>query len=122
MFDVVNQARGTAYKARIKEVPHMMGGKTGTIQVRRITAEERAEGIIKNEDRPWEHRDHALFVGYAPVADPNYAVAVVVEHGGSGASIAAPMARDILLEAQLRLPSREAELTPNSDRRSSNAS
>ena len=78
----------------------MMGGKTGTIQVRRITAAEREEGIIKNEDRPWEHRDHALFVGYAPISDPRYAAAVIVEHGGSGSKIAAPMVHDILLEAQ----------------------
>ena len=90
----------------------MMGGKTGTIQVRRISAAEREGGVIKNEDRPWEHRDHALFVGYAPVEDPRYAVAVVVEHGGSGASMAAPMAHDILLQAQLKFAARQTELRP----------
>ena len=103
MFRVVNRVKGTAYKARIKELPYMMGGKTGTIQVRRITRAERAEGIVKNEDRPWEYRDHALFVGYAPVEDPKYAIAVVVEHGGSGSTIAAPVAHDILLQAQVKL-------------------
>ena len=111
MFEVVNRVKGTAYKARIKEVPFMMGGKTGTIQVRRITAAERAEGIVKNEDRPWEHRDHALFVGYAPVKDPKYAVAVVVEHGGSGSSVAAPMAHDILLQAQVMFSGYQPQAT-----------
>ena len=111
MFEVVNKNRGTAYKARIKEMPYMMGGKTGTIQVRRISAAERAAGIIKNKDRPWEHRDHALFVGYAPVEDPKYAVAVVVEHGGSGASMAAPMAHDILLQTQLVFADHQTELS-----------
>ena len=89
----------------------MMGGKTGTIQVRRITVAERAEGIVKNEDRPWEHRDHALFVGYAPVKDPKYAVAVVVEHGGSGSSVAAPMAHDILLQAQVMFSGYQPQAT-----------
>ena len=89
----------------------MMGGKTGTIQVRRITAAERAEGIVKNEDRAWEHRDHALFVGYAPVKDPKYVVAVVVEHGGSGSSVAAPMAHDILLQAQVMFSGYQPQAT-----------
>ena len=111
MFEAVNKVKGTAYKARIQEVPYMMGGKTGTIQVRQITAAERAEGIVKNEDRAWEHRDHALFVGYAPVKDPKYAVAVVVEHGGSGSSIAAPMAHDILLRAQVMFSGYQPQAT-----------
>jgi penicillin-binding protein 2 len=111
MFEVVNKNRGTAYKARIKEVPYIMGGKTGTIQVRRISTAEREKGVIKNKDRPWEHRDHALFVGYAPVEDPKYAIAVVVEHGGSGASMAAPMAHDILLQAQLIFATHQRELS-----------
>ena len=59
-------------------------------------------GVIKNEDLPWEERDHALFVGFAPVSKPRYAVSVVVEHGGSGAKRAAPIARDILEAAQRR--------------------
>ena len=76
-----------------------MAAKTGTSQVRRITAKERAQGITSNEDRPWEHRDHALFVGFAPYDDPKYAIAVVVEHGGGGSRFAGPIASDILLEA-----------------------
>jgi len=102
MGDVVNTHLGTAYKARIKDADFAMGGKTGTVQVRRITRAEREVGVIKNEDLPWKERDHALFVGFAPINEPRYAVAVVVEHGGGGSSVAAPIARDILLEAQRR--------------------
>ena len=61
----------------------------------RISNEEREAGVIKNEDRIWKRRDHALFVGYAPVSKPKYAISVVVEHGGSGSSVAAPIARDV---------------------------
>ncbi|MGF1640544.1 MAG: penicillin-binding transpeptidase domain-containing protein, partial [Rhodospirillales bacterium] len=75
-------------------------GKTGTSQVRRISKAEREAGVIKNEDLPWERRDHALFVGYAPLRAPRYAVAVLVEHGGGGSAVAAPIARDILYAAQ----------------------
>jgi penicillin-binding protein 2 len=70
-----------------------------------------AAGIVRNEDRPWKHRDHALFVGYAPAAAPRYAVAVVVEHGGGGSKAAAPIARDVLLEAQ-RLNPASARAAP----------
>ena len=61
--------------------------------------------VLKNEERPWKDRDHALFVAYAPVDRPRYAVAVVVEHGGGGSKVAAPVARDIMLEALRRDPS-----------------
>ena len=76
-----------------------MAGKTGTSQVRNITAAERARGVISNEQLPWARRDHALFVCYAPFEAPRYAVSVVVEHGGGGSAVAAPIARDILLFA-----------------------
>lgn len=99
MSDVMNHARGTAYGARIAEAGMQMAGKTGTSQVRRITAEERARGVINNADLPWERRDHALFVGFAPVEKPRFAVAVIVEHGGGGSTAAAPIARDIMLQA-----------------------
>jgi penicillin-binding protein 2 len=56
--------------------------------------------VRKNKDIDWAARDHALFVGYAPVDNPRFAVAVVVEHGGSGSSAAAPIARDVLQEVQ----------------------
>ena len=102
MSGVVNDPRGTAFRARIEEPEFAMGGKTGTSQVRRITAQERASGMRKPHEVPWNERDHALFVGYAPVREPRYACAAIVEHGGGGSAIAAPIVRDILLEAQRR--------------------
>ena len=74
--------------------------------MRRITKAERQTRLVKNEERPWKDRDHALFVGYAPVSSPRYAVSVVIEHGGGGASVAAPVARDVLEEVQRRAPAR----------------
>ncbi len=105
MWRVVNDRKGTAYKARIEEEAYAMAGKTGSAQVRRISKRERDSGVLKNEERPWEERDHALFVAYAPHKTPRYAVAVIVEHGGGGSTVAAPIARDILLEVQRRDPS-----------------
>ncbi len=99
MDAVSNNQRGTAYGSRIAMSEMRMAGKTGTSQVRRITAEERARGVTRNQDLPWERRDHALFVCFAPVDDPKFAVAVVVEHGGGGSTAAAPIARDIMLQA-----------------------
>jgi penicillin-binding protein 2 len=63
---------------------------------------------VKSEDLPWKDRDHALFVGYAPVEAPRYACAVIVEHGNHGASAAGPVARDLLWEAQKRDPAKVA--------------
>ncbi len=102
MEGVVNKPFGTAFRARIRKPELAMGGKTGTVQVRRITKAEREQGIKKNKDLPWKDRDHAMFLGFAPTRAPRYAVAVVVEHGGGGSTVAAPIARDILLEAQRR--------------------
>ena len=102
MNRVSNDPRGTAYRARIETPGMELGGKTGTAQVRRITMAERLTGVKKNEDLPWNQRDHALFVAFAPVAAPRFAISVVVEHGGGGSKVAAPIARDILIEAQTR--------------------
>ena len=99
MNDVCNHRRGTAYGSRIMIDEYKMAGKTGTSQVRRITPEERAAGVTRNEDLPWERRDHALFVSFAPYDNPRYALSVVVEHGGGGSAAAAPIARDIMLQA-----------------------
>ncbi|MFK7869290.1 MAG: penicillin-binding protein 2 [Roseobacter sp.] len=99
MFATVNDRRGTAYGSRIIDENMRMAGKTGTSQVRNITAAERRAGVIRNEDLPWERRDHALFVNYAPTENPQIAVSVVVEHGGGGSKAAAPIARDITLQA-----------------------
>ncbi len=103
MNRVVNDQRGTAYGSRIVDDGMQMGGKTGTAQVKRITMAERNAGV-KNEDLAWQFRHHALFVGYAPVANPRYACAVVVEHGVGGSKAAAPVAHDLLLMAQQRDP------------------
>ena len=102
MFSVSNDRRGTAYRSRIIADEFRMAGKTGTSQVRNITKAERAAGVIRNEDLPWERRDHALFVSFAPYDNPKYAVAVVVEHGGGGSKAAAPVARDIMLAGALQ--------------------
>ena len=104
MDAVVNTPQGTAQASRLLGAGQSMGGKTGTSQVRRISMAERARGIIPNEERPWRDRDHALFVGYAPVKLPRYTCAVIVEHGGGGSKTAAPLARDILKECLERNP------------------
>ncbi|MEM9581381.1 MAG: penicillin-binding protein 2, partial [Pseudomonadota bacterium] len=99
MFEVSNNRKGTAYGSRIIEDGYRMAGKTGTSQVRNISAAERARGVTRNEDLPWERRDHALFVNFAPAEAPKIAVSVVVEHGGGGSKAAAPIARDVTLQA-----------------------
>ena len=99
MQQVVNGQRGTARAAALDLPGVEVAGKTGTSQVRRITKADRLANRQKRTDIPWEQRDHALFVCYAPVAAPRYAVAVVVEHGIGGAKVAAPIARDILRKA-----------------------
>ncbi len=97
MFDVLNEKDGTAFNFRSTDENSLIAGKTGTSQVRKITREEREKGVIKNEDLPWRMRDHALFTCFAPYKKPKYALSVVVEHGGSGSKVAAPIARDIML-------------------------
>ncbi|MGB1565907.1 MAG: penicillin-binding protein 2, partial [Paracoccaceae bacterium] len=99
MYEVSNNRRGTAYGSRIIEQSMRMAGKTGTSQVRNITESERRRGVSKNDELEWNKRDHALFVNFAPFDAPKIAVAVVVEHGGSGSATAAPLARDITLQA-----------------------
>lgn len=99
MSAVSNSQRGTGYSARIDDPALRMAGKSGTSQVRNISAAERARGVISNDQLPWNRRDHALFVAFAPVDAPRYAVAVVVEHGGGGSTAAGPIARDAILRA-----------------------
>lgn len=103
MNAVCNEPGGTAYAWRIAEPGFEMAGKTGTAQVRRITREERASGVKKDASLPWKMRDHGLFIAFAPVAKPRYAVAVIVEHGAVGHP-QVQMARDILLFTQKRDP------------------
>jgi len=117
MWEVSNGQRGTAYGSRIVDANLRMAGKTGTSQVFSITAAERASGIRSQAQLPWNRRDHALFVCYAPDVAPRYAVSVVVEHGGGGSSVAAPIARDIILAAQTGgLPPLEAYPQPQRNR------
>jgi len=113
MNAVTNIPGGTAYRSRIKEPEFAMAGKTGTAQVRRISKAERDVRVLKNHELPWELRDHALFVGFAPYDNPRYAASVVVEHGGSGSKAAAPIVRDVLLEAQRRESARGEPLMPS---------
>lgn len=100
MSETCNHPRGTAYSSRIVDASLRMAGKTGTSQVFSITAAERAAGVRRQDQLPWNRRNHALFVAYAPEAAPRYAVSVVVEHGGGGSSAAAPVGRDVILAAQ----------------------
>jgi len=90
----VNSKDGTAYGARIEEKGFEMGGKTGTAQVKKINRAQRAQGIM-NEDLEWKYRHHALFCGYAPLNNPRYICSVVVEHGGGGSAVAAPIPRPL---------------------------
>ena len=93
MFKVVNEVNGTAYKSRSDEIK--FSGKTGTSQVRRITVAERESDDFRKKEVEWNKRDHALFVGYMPYDKPKYAISVIIEHGGSGASTAAPIAKEV---------------------------
>lgn len=117
MWDTVNHTRGTAYGSRIVDASLRMAGKTGTSQVFSITAAERATGVRRQDQLPWNRRNHALFCCYAPDTNPRYAVAVVVEHGGGGSSAAAPIGRDIILAAQVGgMPPLEAYPAPQRNR------
>jgi penicillin-binding protein 2 len=96
MYDVVNSGIGTARGGRSPVPGVKIAGKTGTAQVRRISAAERRSGVKRNEALPWKQRDHALFVAFAPTDNPRYAVSVIIEHGIAGGRYAAPIARDVL--------------------------
>lgn len=111
-MDAVTNEGGTAARSRISVAGQEMAGKTGTAQVRRITSAERARGVRKNEDLPWELRDHALFIAYAPVVEPRYAISVIVDHGGGGSKAAAPIARDIMSLVLERDPSARTPFDP----------
>jgi penicillin-binding protein 2 len=95
-MEKVHEPGGTAYGSRMRGKENKMAGKTGTSQVRAISQQQRDDGLENRGEVPWEERDHAVFVGFAPVDNPRYAVAVLVEHGGGGSRVAAPIARDIM--------------------------
>ena len=91
MFSSTNELRGTSYRSRIEDPKYQFAGKTGTAQVKRISKRER-ELDLKTSQIPYNERDHALYVAFGPYKNPRYALSIIVEHGGSGSSTAAPMA------------------------------
>ena len=94
MFSSTNEAGGTSFSSRIDNPKYQFAGKTGTAQVKRITKKER-ELDFKTEQIPYKDRDHALYIAFGPYKNPRYALSIIVEHGGSGSSTAAPMAKKL---------------------------
>ena len=111
MFAVVNEAGGTAPRARLAGSVQL-AGKTGSSQVRRVSRQQRESGTYDSKNLPWEFRPHALFVAYAPYEEPRYALSVVVEHGNAGGAAAAPLARDIMTEVLRRDPASRPDDEP----------
>jgi penicillin-binding protein 2 len=95
MFAASNEVGGTSYGSRHRDKKFMFAGKTGSSQIKRFTEAQR-EAEIKQTDITYKERDHAWFVAYTPVKDPKYAISVLVEHGGSGSSAAAPVAKKVI--------------------------
>ena len=94
MFASTNEIGGTSYRSRIDDVKYQFAGKTGTAQVKRITKKAR-ESDLKTSEIPYDERDHALYVAYGPYKKPRYAVSIIIEHGGSGSTTAAPIAKKL---------------------------
>ncbi len=94
MFSSTNEIRGTSYRSRIDDPKYQFAGKTGTAQVKRITKKDR-ELDLETSEIPYEERDHALYIAFGPYKSPRYAVSILVEHGGSGSSVAAPLAKKL---------------------------
>jgi len=95
MYAASNEPGGTSYGSRYNDKKFMFAGKTGSSQIKRFTAEQR-EAETKQKDIAYLERDHAWFVAFAPVKDPKYAISVLVEHGGTGSSAAAPIAKKVI--------------------------
>ena len=94
MFASTNEIRGTSYSSRIDDPKYQFAGKTGTSQVKRITEAAR-ELDLSTSEIPYNERDHALYIAFGPYKDPRYALSIVIEHGGSGSSAAAPIAKKL---------------------------
>ena len=94
MFASTNEVRGTSYSSRIEDPKYQFAGKTGTSQVKRISKRDR-ELDLKTFEIPYNERDHALYVAFGPYKNPRYALSIVIEHGGSGSSAAAPIAKEL---------------------------
>ncbi|MBL8780868.1 MAG: penicillin-binding protein 2 [Alphaproteobacteria bacterium] len=110
-MDAVTNQGGTGARSRIDIEGFDMAGKTGTAQVRRLTADLRGRSA---DSIPWKFRDHALFIAFAPVGKPRYAISVVVEHGGGGSKTAAPIAKDVMTLVAQRDPARQKLFVPPS--------
>ena len=95
MYSSSNEPGGTSYRSRLNDKRYTFAGKTGSSQIKRFTEEQR-EAEVKQESLDYKSRDHALFIAFAPVNDPKYAISVVVEHGGSGSKAAAPIAKKVI--------------------------
>jgi len=95
LYGATNEPMGTSFRSKFNKKEYVFAGKTGTSQIRTITQEER-ELKLKNKDLPYEKRDHALFVGFAPYHKPRYAISTVIEHGGTGSSAAAPVSKKVI--------------------------
>ena len=95
LFGATNEPMGTSYRSRHVKSEYIFAGKTGTSQTRKITEEER-ELKLKQKDLPYEKRDHALYIAFAPYKQPRYALSIVIEHGGTGSSSAAPIAKKLI--------------------------
>ena len=94
MFGSTNEVMGTSYRSRIDDLKYQFAGKTGTAQVKKITEEQR-ELDLKTFQIPYEERDHALYIAFGPYKNPQYALSILVEHGGNGSTTAAPMAKKL---------------------------
>jgi len=94
MFVSTNEWGGTSYRSRIEDKKYQFAGKTGTAQVKKITKQER-ELDLDTAQIPYEQRDHAWYIAFGPYKNPRYAVSIFVEHGGSGSSAAAPLAKKL---------------------------
>jgi len=94
IFGSTNEVMGTSYSSRIEDPKYQFAGKTGTSQVKKITEQAR-ELDLHISQIPYEERDHALYIAFGPYNNPTYAVSIIVEHGGSGSSTAAPIAKKL---------------------------
>ena len=95
MYAATNEIGGTSYRSRLKDKKYMFAGKTGSSQIKRFTEQQR-EDEVKQSEIDYKERDHALYVAFAPYNEPKYAISVLVEHGGSGSSAAAPIAKKVI--------------------------
>ena len=106
MFSSTNEVMGTSYRSRIDDIKYQFAGKTGTAQVKKITEKDR-ELDLKTSQIPYEERDHALYVAFGPYSSPQYAMSIIIEHGGSGSTAAAPIAQKLFKLLVDRHPLRE---------------